>query len=133
MDKELLLNEIQYKAVRSSGAGGQNVNKVASKVIASINMFDSKAFTDEEKVHVLQKLKTKISQEGILALNAETDRSQLKNKEIVTQKLIELIQKALIIPKKRKPTNIPTAINEKRIKEKKANAETKQNRKKPNF
>jgi len=133
MDKALLVNEIQYKAVRSSGAGGQHVNKVASKVIASINLFDSKAFTDDEKTRLIQKLKTKISQEGIVSLNAETNRSQLKNKEIVTQKLIDLLEKALVIPKKRKPTNIPTAINEKRIKEKKATAETKQNRKKLNF
>lgn len=131
MNKETILTEISYKAVRSSGAGGQNVNKVSSKVILSFNIELSQGFSEEEKELLLQKLKTKISQENILQLSCEEDRSQLKNKELVTKKFLELLEKSLHKPKPRKATKTPKSATENRIKAKKTNAEIKNLRKKP--
>lgn len=133
MNKEILLSELHYKALRSSGSGGQNVNKVSSKVVLSFNLETSQAFEEEEKEIITYKLKTKITQENLLILNCDEDRSQLKNKKLVTQRFLDIIENALVIPKKRKKTSIPKAINEKRIQEKKINAEIKSNRKKPNL
>lgn len=133
MNKETILSEITYKAVRSSGAGGQNVNKVATKVVLSFDIGNSFGLTDEEKELIFEKLKNKISQEGTLTISDDSDRSQLKNKTLVTQKFFELLEKSTQKPKKRKPTSVPAEVKEKRIKDKKQNAEIKQNRKKLGF
>jgi ribosome-associated protein len=131
MNKETILNEIQFKAVRSSGAGGQNVNKVSSKVILSFDLKNSNGLTLEEKGWLLKKLATKISQEKILQLYSDEDRSQLKNKEIVTKRFFDLLTKGLKKPKIRKETKVPRAVKEKRLQEKKKSSEIKGNRKKP--
>jgi len=131
MNKEVLLGEIQYKAVRSSGAGGQNVNKVSSKVILSFDVTNSNGISDEERKLLLDKLATKISQEGILQLSSDEDRSQLKNKEIVTKRFFELLTKSLKKPKIRKETKVPKSVKEKRLQEKKKSSEIKESRKKP--
>ena len=133
MKTELLLAELQYKAVRSSGAGGQNVNKVSSKVVLTFNLGTSQAFTVEEKELLFSRLATKLSSENLLILNCDEDRSQLKNKEIVTKRFLELIKKALQVHKKRKATKIPRSVIEKRIKAKRNLSELKQNRRKPHF
>jgi len=133
MNKEKLLCELQYKAVRSSGSGGQNVNKVSSKVVITFDLNASEAFSIEQKELILSKLASKFTSENILILTCDEDRSQLKNKEIVTKRLIDLLKKALVVPKKRKPTSVPKSVVEKRIKDKKTNSEIKQNRKKPNL
>lgn len=82
---------------------------------------------------ILSKLASKFTSENILILTCDEDRSQLKNKEIVTKRLVDLLKKALVVPKKRKPTSVPKSVVEKRIKDKKTNSEIKQNRKKPNL
>ena len=133
MNKDILLNEIQFKAVRSSGAGGQNVNKVSSKVILSFDLITSNGLTKEEKEWLLDKIANKISQEGLIQLSSDEDRSQLKNKEIVTKRFFELLIKSLKKPKVRKETKIPKAVKEKRLQEKKKSSEIKGNRKKPKF
>lgn len=131
MDIEKVISELSFKAVRSSGAGGQNVNKVSSKVVLSFDLNNSESLSKEEKLFLLENLKTKLTSEGILILNCDEDRSQLKNKEIVTKRFLKIIQNALIIPKERKLTKIPRSVIEKRIKEKRTNSEIKQNRKRP--
>ena len=118
MEVEKILSELSFKAVRSSGAGGQNVNKVSSKVVLTYDLNASKALSDEEKILISNKLATKLTSENILILNCDEDRSQLKNKTIVTKRFLELIQKALVVPKKRKATKVPRSVIEKRIKEK---------------
>ena len=128
---EQILSELNYKAVRSSGAGGQNVNKVSSKVVLTFDLLNSLALTDEEKELSKKKLKSKLTLEGVLTLNCDEDRSQLKNKAIVTKRFLEIIEKSLIIPKPRKATKIPKSVIEKRLKDKSSNSEIKQNRKKP--
>lgn len=128
-----MLTELQFKAVRSSGAGGQNVNKVSSKVILSFDVKNSQALSDEEKVLLTSKLASKLTSEQVLILACDENRSQLKNKTIVTKRFLELIKTALIVPKKRKPTQIPRGVIEKRIKAKRNLSEIKQNRRKPKF
>ncbi|MFY7741168.1 MAG: alternative ribosome rescue aminoacyl-tRNA hydrolase ArfB [Flavobacterium sp.] len=131
MDIEKVISELSFKAVRSSGAGGQNVNKVSSKVVLSFDLNNSESLSEEQKLLLFENLKTKLTSEGILILNCDEDRSQLKNKEIVTKRFLKIIQNALIIPKERKLTKIPRSVIEKRIKEKRTNSEIKQNRKRP--
>lgn len=133
MNTEIILTELTYKAVRSSGAGGQNVNKVSSKVVLTFDLKNSLAFEEAEKEVVATKLKSKLTIDGILILNCDEDRSQVKNKEIVTKRFLELIKKSLIVSKERKATKIPKSVVEKRLKDKSSQSEIKQNRKKPNI
>lgn len=133
MEAEKIISELQFKAVRSSGAGGQNVNKVSSKVVLTFNLNASPSLSEEEKLLLTEKLKSKLTSEGLLILNCDEDRSQLKNKEIVIKRFLKLIQNALIIPKKRKPTKIPRSVIEKRLKSKRTTSERKQNRRRPDL
>jgi ribosome-associated protein len=133
LEKDKLIQELQYKAVRSSGAGGQNVNKVSSKVVLTFNLKDSLSLTEEEKETIKIKLSSRLSQEELLVLHCDEDRSQLKNKNIVTKRLIDLIEKSLVKPKERKTTKIPKSVIENRIKAKKTNSGIKSTRKKPDL
>jgi ribosome-associated protein len=133
MDKDKIISELSFKAVRSSGAGGQNVNKVSSKVVLIFDLNNSQSLSEEEKERSQKKLKSKLTLDGILILNCDEDRSQLKNKEIVIKRFLELIEKSLVIPKERKATKIPKSVIEKRLKDKSTNSEIKQNRKKPDL
>jgi len=133
MKTEILLSELQFKAIRSSGAGGQNVNKVASKVVLTFDVPNSKALSEEQKAILKNKLASRLSNENLLLLNCDEARSQLKNKTLVTNRFLELIKKALLVPKKRKATTIPRSVIEKRIKAKRNLSEIKQNRKRPRF
>ena len=130
MDKEQLLSELNYKAVRSSGSGGQNVNKVSSKVVLNFDVENSNGLSEEEKVLVLSKLSTRLTKDNILILNCDEDRSQLKNKRIIIKRFFEMLEKALVKPKVRKATKITKGANEKRIQEKKKAGEIKAGRKK---
>jgi len=133
MDSDKLINELVFKAVRSSGPGGQNVNKVASKVVLSFDLMRSIAFSEEEKTLLRTQLSSKLTNEVQLLLNCDEDRSQIKNKEIIIKRFLALITKALVVPKTRKPTKIPRSVIEKRLKAKANNAWIKQNRKKPSL
>ncbi|MCF6140081.1 aminoacyl-tRNA hydrolase [Flavobacterium sp. K77] len=133
MDKTQLQSEIQYKAVRSSGAGGQNVNKVSSKVVLSFDLKNTQGLNEEQKQLVATQLQTRLTADGILNLSCDEDRSQLRNKELVTKRFFEMVKKALIVPKERKPTKIPKGVIRKRIKDKKSASEVKKNRRKPDF
>jgi ribosome-associated protein len=128
-----IISELQFKAVRSSGAGGQNVNKVSSKVVLSFDLKASQSLSEEEKALLEIKLAPRLTNDQVLILNCDEDRSQLKNKEIVIKRFLALIKQSLIIPKERKPTKIPKSAIRKRIKDKKNMAQVKQLRKKPNI
>ena len=133
MEIQKLISELQYKAVRSSGAGGQNVNKVSSKVVLTFDLKNSQVFSEEEKLLLENNLSSRLTADLILILNCDEDRSQLKNKEIVTKRFLELIRKGLFVPKIRKATKIPKSVIKKRIKDKKNISEIKQSRRKPNL
>jgi ribosome-associated protein len=133
LETEKIISELQFKAVRSSGAGGQNVNKVSSKVVLSFDLKNSQALTEEEKVLLENKLASRLTSEQILILNCDEDRSQLKNKSIVIKRFLDIITVGLVVPKIRKATKVPKSVIRKRIKDKKNLSEIKQSRRKPEF
>jgi ribosome-associated protein len=122
--------EFTFTASRSSGPGGQNVNKVSSKIELRFNVPESNLLTEEEKEIIQTKLAAKINSEGELILVAQSERSQLMNKEKVTEKFYLLLTKALTPVKKRKPTKPSRAAREKRLEEKRILSEKKERRKK---
>jgi len=124
-------NEFIITASRSSGAGGQNVNKVSTKVELRFQVSDSQLLTESEKELIHHKLANKISIEGYLIIVSQTERSQLKNKEIAIEKFYTMIEKALTPRIKRKPTRPTKASREKRLETKRINAEKKTFRKNP--
>lgn len=133
MDIGRIITELSFKAVRSSGAGGQNVNKVSSKVVLTFDLNASESLSEDEKLLLKTNLASRLTSEDILILNCDEDRSQLKNKEIVVKRFLEIIKKGLFVPKVRKATKIPKSVIKKRIKDKKNVSEIKQSRRKPNL
>jgi len=129
MDKTLLLTELNFKAIRSSGAGGQHVNKVSSKVVLSFSVSDSKGLNSEEKDLIIKNLATKLSNKEVLTLNCDESRSQHRNKEIVIKRFFETLKKALFIPKFRKKTKPSKSSIRKRLESKKKHAFKKSARK----
>ena len=108
-------NELRYSATRSSGAGGQNVNKVNTKVELRFSVLGSLLLTEEQKAIIANKLSTRMNEEGELVLTSQSERSQLGNKEQVTEKFYKLITKALIPVKKRKKTRPTAASKQKKV------------------
>lgn len=133
MNTETIIKELDYKAVRSSGAGGQNVNKVSSKVVLSFNLQGSQSLSEDEKALAMQNLASKLTSDGIFILQCDEDRSQFRNKEIVTRRFFTTMENALKVKKARKPTKIPRSVIEKRIKAKRSQSEKKEGRRKPDF
>jgi len=133
MERAQILRELQFKAIRSSGAGGQHVNKVSSKIELSFDLGNSQALQEEEKERLLSKLSNRLSKESMLILQCDESRSQHKNKELVIKRFLDLIENALKIPKKRKATKPSKASIEKRLQNKKKAAEKKAGRTKPNL
>jgi len=133
LQKEVLLKELQFKAIRSSGAGGQHVNKVSSKVELSFNLNASLGLSTTEKELLLLKLEKRLNKEYLLILQCDEARSQHRNKQLVINRFFEVLKRALYVPKKRKPTKPSKASVEKRLKSKKAASTKKTNRKKPSL
>jgi len=131
MNTSTILKEIQCKAIRSSGAGGQHVNKVSSKIELSFDISNSEAFTEEEKLILNQKLSSRLTKTGILILACGDTRSQHRNKELVIQRLLDVLKAGLHIPKKRKASKPTKSSIRKRLESKKKHAQKKANRRKP--
>tara|TARA_B100000795_G_scaffold123450_1_gene92003 strand:- start:43704 stop:44108 length:405 start_codon:yes stop_codon:yes gene_type:complete len=131
MDASSLKKELSFKAVSSSGPGGQHVNKTASKVAISFTIASSTLFTDKQKERLLEKLKHRVSADGILTVTCSESRSQHRNKALGIQRLVALLQKSLQVPKFRKKTRPSRNALEKRITSKKTQALKKANRKPP--
>lgn len=133
MNKAKIIQELHFKAVRSSGAGGQHVNKVSTKIELSFEVSASAALSESEKERILAKLAPRLTKEQVLQLQCDEHRSQHKNKERVIKRFLELIENALKVPKKRKATKPSRASVEKRLQHKKKAAQKKANRTKPNL
>lgn len=121
--------EFVYSASRSGGPGGQNVNKVSSKVELRFNLILTSLFTESEKELLFRKLKNKINKEGELLIISQSERTQLLNKKTATEKFYILISKALTVPKYRRATKPTFASKLKRLDEKKSRSSIKKMRK----
>jgi len=133
VEKEQLISELSFKAVRSSGSGGQHVNKVATKVELYFDLENSSVLAEEKKEKLKEFLRKKLNKDGVLILQCSQTRSQLKNKELVIKKFFELIEKGLKEQKKRIPTKTPKSVIKKRLANKQLIAKKKANRKKPDI
>ena len=123
-----LEKECTFTAARSSGPGGQNVNKVATKIELAFHVMNSQLLSEEEKEIISAKLATKINDEGYLKISSSESRSQSNNKETAIEKLIDTIAKALVKPKKRKATKVPKAVKLKIKESKKLDSKKKATR-----
>ncbi|MFN0254627.1 alternative ribosome rescue aminoacyl-tRNA hydrolase ArfB [Pedobacter ureilyticus] len=132
-DQSDILKVVSFKTSRSGGKGGQNVNKVSSKVELIFNIDEAYFFTDDEKARLKEKLASRLDGEGLLHVVSQEDRSQLLNKQRTVLKLIAILKAGLAVQKARKATKIPKAVKEKRLASKAANAQKKESRRKFNF
>ena len=131
MNKEVLHDEFQFKASRSSGPGGQNVNKVSTKITLLFNVPLSSALTEDEKQLLISKWENQLTKEGVFQLQCDETRSQLKNKELAIKRFFVKLESALKKAKPRKETKVSRSVKEKRIKEKKRLSDIKKTRKSP--
>lgn len=126
----LLFNELNFTASRSGGPGGQNVNKVNSKITLKFDVVHSRILTDDEKARILKNLSAHLTKDGVLILSSQDKRSQLENKDDVVRKFEKLIGKAFAKKKIRRATKPSKSAEEKRITNKKLQSEKKKWRRK---
>ena len=133
MNKETLINELNFKAIRSSGAGGQHVNKISSKVVLSFEVMQSKGLDSEEKRQLCNSLASRLTLEKVLLLACDETKSQLQNKNRVIERFFELMKTGLFVPKKRLASK-PSQASIRRVKDKKKKrGDLKGLRKRPDF
>ena len=133
IDPTIFENECVFRTSRSSGKGGQNVNKTETKVGLWFDVAASTLFSDEEKARIFSRLASAITDEGCLQLNCDTHRSQLKNRQLVVERATHMLEKALVTPKVRKRIKPSKAMVEKRLEEKRRKSNQKNERGKINF
>jgi len=125
-----LSTEFSFKTSRSGGKGGQHVNKTETKVTLLFNISNSALLSEQQKARLLLKLENRINQDGFLQLSNSETRSQLRNKELVIENFYSILNKALIVNKKRKPSKPTKASITRRIQKKKRHSEKKNLRRK---
>ena len=131
MDKEILQKELEFSAVRSGGPGGQHANKVSSKVIVLIDLENSQALSEKEKMRLFDKLSPKLNKKNQLMLTCDESRSQHQNKQIVTNRLVTLLEVALKKDKIRIRTKVRKVEKARRMEAKKKRGLKKTLRQKP--
>lgn len=120
--------ELTFTASRSGGPGGQNVNKVSTRITLWFDVFGSPSLSEGQKQQITQKLPTRINKAGILWVTAQQTRSQASNKELAKSRLAELLAQALQNPIQRKRTRIPQRVQEHRLESKKKRGRLKRDR-----
>lgn len=133
MNVEKIIKEISYTAVRSGGPGGQHANKVSSKVVLMFDIPGSESLSEAQKARLVQKLKGKLNSREQLILTCDESRSQHKNKEIVTNRFVTLLQETLKKKKKRVPTRVSKGEKARRLEAKKKRGVKKSLRQKPKW
>ena len=128
-----LEREFNIKAIRSSGSGGQHVNKVATKIELSFSVSESLVLNQHQKAIIIEKLYNRLTKDQVLILQCGETRSQLKNKRIAISRAFSILEAALEVKAERKPTKVPKSVIKKRLKNKKIQSEKKVNRRKPNI
>jgi ribosome-associated protein len=126
-------NELDVRVSRSSGAGGQHVNKTSSRVEIFWNVRRSRALTEEQRARLLERLASRLTTEGSIRVVASDMRSQSRNRDIAEERLADMVRRALLIPKKRRPTRPTRASKEARLEGKKRRSHTKRDRQKKSF
>ncbi|HEX6749701.1 MAG TPA: alternative ribosome rescue aminoacyl-tRNA hydrolase ArfB [Longimicrobium sp.] len=120
--------ELTYRATRSGGPGGQHVNTSSTRVELAWDVDASPSVSEEQRTRIREKLANRINGEGVLLLAASEHRSQHQNREAVTERFVELVRQALVVPKKRKKTRPSQAAREERLRAKKRRSEVKRQR-----
>jgi len=121
-------NELDVRVSRSSGAGGQHVNKTSSRVEIFWNIPASRALTDEQRARLLDRLSSRLTTEGSIRVVASDMRSQSRNRDLAEERLAELVRRSLMVPRKRKPTRPTRAAKEARLESKKRQSNKKRDR-----
>lgn len=121
-------DRLKFRFSRSSGPGGQNVNKVNTRITVFFDVKDCEEFTESQKRRILKKLHTRTSKQGVVRVSSQKHRSQKQNRDAAVEKLHELLEDALRRSPKRKKTRKPKWAKEKRLAEKKLRSELKQQR-----
>ena len=133
MNKATAIQELNFKAVRSGGAGGQHVNKVSTKVELSFDVANSQALSPNQKGRIYRQLGSKLTKDNVLNLSCDDTRSQHRNKDLVIKRFLETMRIGLRVPKVRRKTKPKRSAIEKRLKSKKKNAEKKARRQRPDI
>jgi ribosome-associated protein len=126
-------DELDVRVSRSSGAGGQHVNKTSSRVEIFWNIRASRALTDEQRARLLDKLSSRLTTEGSIRVVASDLRSQSRNRDLAEERLADLVRRSLIVPRKRKPTKPTRAAKEARLESKKRHSNRKRERQDRSF
>ena len=130
MNQKIMIpeSELEFSFARSSGPGGQNVNKVNSKAILRWNVLDSSILTQEQRDRIFMKLSNRLTKDGDLLVSCDDERDQAKNKKLAQKRLQDLVDKALFVFKKRKKTKISKSVKMKNKESKKRHSDKKRSR-----
>jgi ribosome-associated protein len=126
-------SELDIRVSRASGAGGQHVNKTSSRVEVFWNIPTSRVLTGEQRARLLDKLSSRLTTEGSIRVVASDMRSQSRNRDLAEERLAEIVRRALIVPRKRKPTRPTRAAKEARLETKKRHSNKKRERRDPSL